>query len=104
MLTRDANIMQITVNDVSINAIVCIKYLGAHLDQYLTTMANSVIKNVNQYLKYLYRKAEFQHLCVMMCNALIQPVLDYSSNFWYRYLGRLLDPNSRSPQTKLLGL
>ena len=38
-----------------------VKDLGTHLDRCLTgtTMAKNVIKKVKQYLKFLYRKAEF---------------------------------------------
>ena len=98
--------MVIKVKDEFIKPQKSVKYLGAHLDQCLSgiSMSENVMKKCNQCLKFLYRKAEFLQFKerLMICNALIQPVFDYGSNFWFRGLGKCVRSKLQICQNKTI--
>ena len=67
-------------------------YLGCMLDESLSgeTIALRVIEKINSSLKFLYRKNRFLDvpLCILLCNALIQPHFDYACTAWYAKLDK----------------
>ena len=64
-----------------------ITYLGCILDETMSgvSMALKVINKINSRLKFLLRKNKFltPALRRLLCNALIQPHIDYASSAWY---------------------
>ena len=64
-----------------------VTYLGCILDETMSgeSMNLKVINKVNSRLKFLHRKNKFltPALRRLLCNALIQPHLDYASSAWY---------------------
>ena len=73
-----------------INPVTAVKYLGVTLDQRLkfTDHAKEVMGRCAGRLAFLYRQSAFLnfHCRRLLCNALVQPYLDYCSTAWYSSL------------------
>ncbi len=71
-----------------------VRYLGVMLDQHLDgqVQASSVIKKVASRLGFLYRSISFLDVDTrkLLCNALVQPCLDYCIVSWYLNLSAAL--------------
>ena len=98
--------LNITCNNVKIEAKKEIKYLGATLDQSLSgeSMYDNVLKKANRTLKFLYRKANFlkSRERKMMCNTMLQSHFDYACNVWYRSLGKIQKNKLQIVQNKMV--
>ena len=81
-------------------------YLGCILDETLSgeSMAINILKKGNNKLKFLYRKNNFltKALKRLLCNALIQPHLDYACATWYPNLNKKLKTKLQSFQNKCI--
>ena len=64
-----------------------VKYLGAYIDKFLNGgfIVESIVKMVNDRLRFLYRKGRFLNVkCKMsLSSALIQCHIDYVASAWY---------------------
>ena len=82
-----------------------VKYLGYMLDETMPaeTMAHSVINKINN-LKFLYQKNRFltPTLRRLLCNAPIQPLLDYACSAWYPNLTKKLKNRIQTSQNKCI--
>ena len=98
------NKLNIRYGDVQIKQYSKVTYLGCILDESLSgeSMALNVISKVNTRLKFLYRKNRFlsTQLRRMLCNALIQPHLDYACSVWYPNLNKKLKTKLQVFQNK----
>ena len=67
-------------------------------------MAIKIVKKVNSRLRFLYRKEKFLSPALrrMLCNALIQPHLDYACLVWYSKLTQALKNKIQVMQNKCL--
>ena len=65
-------------------------------------MYESVIKKLNNTIKFLYRNKNVFDTDVrkMLVNSLIQPRLDYACNLWYRPLGKVKQDKLQICQNK----
>ena len=83
-----------------------VEYLGCILDSNLSgeDMALKVLKKANGKLRYLYRHGKYLNagLRRMLCNALIQPHLDYASSAWYPNLSKVLKNKLQITQNKCI--
>ena len=74
--------LNVKYGDIKIKQHSKVKYLGCMLDEIMSgeTMVLSVINNINNKLKFLYRRNKFltRTLRRLLCNALIQPHFDYA--------------------------
>ncbi len=79
--------LNITCNGVAIECKKQIKYLGCILDRFLSGEAtvSNVAKRINGGLKFLYRKRCYFGFKErkMLCNAMFQPLFDYSAIAWF---------------------
>ena len=79
--------LNIQCKGVKINSNSEVKYLGAFLDQTLSSesMVRNILKNTNSRLKYLYRQASFlnKDSKKTLSQSLIQSQFDYSCSSWY---------------------
>ena len=68
------------------------------------TMALSVINKINNKLKFLYRKNRFltRTLRRLLCNALIQPHLDFACSAWYPNLIKKLKNRIQTSENKYI--
>ena len=68
------------------------------------TMALSVISKINNKLKFLYRKNRFltRTLRRLLCNALIQPHVDYACSAWYPNLIKKLKNRIQTSENKYI--
>ena len=84
--------LNITFGETQIKQHSKVTYLGCVLDETLSgeSMASKVITKINSKLKFLYRKNRFltPELRRMLCNAIIQPHLDYACSAWYPNLSK----------------
>ena len=82
-----------------------VRYLGVILDQHLNgqVQALSVIKKVASRLGFLYRSASFLDVNTrrLLCNALVQPCLDYCIVSWYLKLSVALKSRMDVLQRKM---
>ena len=67
-------------------------------------MVLSVIMNINNKLKFLYRKNRFltPTLRRLLCNTLIQPHFDYAYSAWYPNLTKKLKNKIQTSQNKFI--
>ena len=81
------------------------KYLGATLDQTLSfsEMAESLLKNANARLKFLYRNKQYltQHTKQRLVMSLIQ-WHDYACCIWYKGFNKVLKTKLQTTQNKLI--
>ena len=74
--------LNIEYQDIEIKQHSQVTYLGCVMDETMSgeAMALKVVNKINEKLKFLYRKNSFltPGLRRMLCNALIQPHLDYA--------------------------
>ena len=79
--------LKISYKNIQIKQHSKVTYLGCILDETMSgeSMNLKVINKVNSRLKFLHRKNKFltPALRRLLCNALIQPHLDYASSAWY---------------------
>ena len=84
---RDAGDFRVTCDGSDVKRVDKVRYLGVMLDQHLDGQAQAlgVIKKVASRLGFLYRSAAFLDLQTrrVLCNALVQPCLDYCIASWY---------------------
>ena len=84
---RDAGDFKVTCDGSDVKRVDQVRYLGVMLDQYLDgqEQALSVVKKVASRLGFLYRSAGFldPQTRRVLCNALVQPCLDYCIASWY---------------------
>ena len=82
------------------------KYLACMLNETISgeTMALSVINKINKKLKFLYRKNRFltRTLRRLLCNALIQPHLDFACSAWYPNLIKKLKNRIQTSENKYI--
>ena len=67
-------------------------------------MWNSVIKNVNAKLKFLYRKSAFlgTNETNLLCSALVNPHFEYACNAWYRSVNAKVKHKLQTVQNKMI--
>ena len=84
---RDAGEFRVTCDGLDVKKVEKVRYLGVMLDQHLNgqAQASCVIKKVASRLGFLYRSSGFLDLKTrwLLCNALVQPCLDYCLVSWY---------------------
>ena len=84
---RDVEDFRVTCDGVDVKRVEKVRYLGVMLDQHLNgqVQAMSVVKKVGSRLGFLYRSASFLDYETrrILCNALVQPCLDYCIASWY---------------------
>ena len=86
---KNQNIKKLNIKygDIQIKQHSKVKYLGCLMDETMSgeAMALYVIYNINNKLKFLYRKNDFltPTLRRLLCNALIQPHFNYAGSAWY---------------------
>ena len=80
----------ITCNNVTVNRVDCVKYLGILLDQRLNGECHALkaIKRISSRISFLYRKSSFLDFSTRktLCLALIQPHFDYCCTAWHEGL------------------
>ena len=78
-----------------------VTYLGCILDETMSgeSMVLKVINKINSTPKFLHRKNKFltPALRRLLCNALIQPQLDYASSAWYPNLTQKMTARQNDP-------
>ena len=83
-----------------------VKYLVCMLDKTMSgeTMVLSVMNKINNKLKFLYPKIRFltPTLRRLLCNALIQPHLNYACSAWYTNLTEKLKNRIQTSQNKCI--
>ena len=84
---KNLDVLDIRRGDIKIKQHNAVEYLGCILDNTLSgiSMCNKVIGKVSGRLKFLYRKQSFLSTALrrLLCNARIQPHLDYACSAWY---------------------
>ena len=84
---RDAGEFRVTCDGLEVKKVEKVRYLGVMLDQHLNgqAQASCVIKKVASRLGFLYRGSSFldRKTRGLLCNALVQPCLDYCLVSWY---------------------
>ena len=79
--------LSIRYKEINIKQQAQVTYLGCVLDESMSgePMALKVENKINGKLKFLYRKNKFltPELRRMLCNAFIQPHIDYAYTTWY---------------------
>ena len=83
-----------------------VKYLVCMLDKTMSgeTMVLSVMNKINNKLKFIYPKIRFltPTLRRLLCNALIQPHLNYACSAWYPNLTEKLKNRIQTSQNKCI--
>ena len=83
-----------------------VTYLGCLLDKAMPgeSMALKTIKEIDQKLKFLYRKNRFltPELRRLLCNDIIQPHFDYACSAWYPNLTQKLKKKFQVMQNKCI--
>ena len=69
-------------------------------------MTINVINKINSRLKFLYRQNRFLNFPVhrLLCNAMIQPFIDYACNAWYPNINEKLKVRLQAAQNKCIRL
>ena len=105
-LVKKSDPIAIKRHDVMLTQFPTVEYLGCILDRTLSgeDMALKVLKKANGKLRYLYRHGKYLNagLRRMLCNALIQPHLDYASSAWYPNLSKGLKDKLQITQNKCI--
>ena len=103
---KKAEPLKIRYKDIEIAQHKKVTYLGCILDETLNgeSMALNVLKKGNSKLKCMYRKSSFltKNLKRLLCNALIQPHLDYACASWFPNLNKKLKTKLQSFQNKCI--
>ena len=98
--------MNISCNNVPIEAKSNVKYLGVILDQDMSgeTTGSKIVKKVNSGLKFLYRKSEFLNVKnrKLLCSAMLQSRFDYGYNVYYRGLREEVKTKLQTAQNKII--
>ena len=68
-------------------------------------MVTHIINKVNSRLKFWYRQNKFLDIPLrrLLCNAIIQPFVDYAYNAWYPILKKNLQNRLQAAQNKCTG-
>ena len=84
---REAEDFRVSCDGLDVKRVEKVRYLGVMLDQHLNgqIQAERVVKKASSRLGFLYRSASFLNLDTrkVLCNALVQPCLDYCILSWY---------------------
>ena len=103
---RKESKMNISCNNVPIEAKSNVKYLGVILDQDMSgeTTGSKIVKKVNSGLKFLYRKSEFLNVKnrKLLCLAMLQSRFDYGYNVYYRGLREEVKTKLQTAQNKII--
>ena len=103
---RKESKMNISCNNVPIEAKSNVKYLGVILDQDMSgeTTGSKIVKKVNSGLKFLYRKSEFLNVKnrKLLCSAMLQSRFDYGYNVYYRGLREEVKTKLQTAQNKII--
>ena len=103
---RNAKVLNIVYKGTEIKQYEKVKYLRCILDQNLSgeSMVLNVIDKVNSRLKFLHRQNCFltPPLCRLLCNALIQPLLDYACTAWFSNFSKRLKLRLQASQNKCI--
>ena len=69
-----------------------------------SSMGNSVIKKVNDKLKFLYRKSAFfdTNERKLLCSAWVNPHFEYACNAWYRSVNAKVKHKLQTAQNKMI--
>ena len=101
---KKASPLNIQYKDIKIKQYSKVTYLGCILDETPSeeSMATHVINKVNSRLRFLYRQNKFLDIPLrrLLCNAMIQPFLDYACNTWYPNLNKNLKTRLQAAQNK----
>ena len=93
-------------NGLKIEAKSSVKYLGIIIDNFLSgeQIVNSIVKKVNQRLKFLYRNRSCLSLPSRktLCSALIQCHFDYACTSWYEGLSNKLKQQLQVVQNRMV--
>ena len=104
--TRKIETLDIQFGDVKIKQYSKVTYLGCEVDESLSgeAMALKVINKINSRLKFLYREKRdlTPHLKRLLCNALIQPHLDYACSAWYPNLNKKFKSKLQTVQNRCI--
>ena len=83
-----------------------VEYLGCYLDFNLNgeSMARRVLKKINTKLNFLWRRSNYLIYSSrrLLCNALIQPHVDYECTSWYPHLSKALKTKLQIAQNKCI--
>ena len=109
---RKVNTFEVKCNNVVIDQVKSVKYLGLQLDANLsgTSIVTAILKKANSRLKFLYRfKDMLNFKCrKILCTALIQCHFDYACSSWYPGTSKTLKKKLQIMQNKttrfILGL
>ena len=96
----------ISCNGIKIESKNFVKYLGIIIDQFLNGdyIVNSIVKKVNQRLKFLYRYKDclnFQSRKTL-CSSLIQCHFDYACASWYEGISKQMRKKLQVAQNKIV--
>ena len=84
-----------------------VTYPGCILEERMSgeSMAHNVISKVNARLKFLHRENKYltPNMCLLLCNALIQPHFDYACSAQYPNLSKKLKNRIQTSQKKCIG-
>ena len=98
--------LNISYQNINIQQHSKVKYLGCIFDATLSgeSMAQHVTNKINSKLRFLYRNNRIlsQQLKRLLCNALIQPHLDYACLAWYPNLNKALKKKLQTAQNKCI--
>ena len=97
---------KISCNGIDIEARSSVKYLEIMIDQFLSgdLIVSSIIKKVNQRLKFLYRNKNCLSLQSRktLCSTLIQCQFDYACACWYEGLTKNMKDKLQIAQNKIV--
>ena len=97
---------KISCNGINIEAKSSVKYLEIMIEQFLSSdlIVSSIIKKVNQRLKYLYRNKNCLSLQSRkkLCSTLIQCHFDYVCACWYEGLTNNMKDKLQIAQNKIV--
>jgi len=96
----------ISCNGINIESKTSVKYLGVMIDQFLSGdhVVNTIVKKVNQILKFLYRNKNCLDLQSRktLCSTLIQCHFDYACSCWYEGLTKQMKNKLQIVQNKVV--
>ncbi|XP_056010849.1 uncharacterized protein LOC125680728 [Ostrea edulis] len=105
-LSQAAEDFCVKCNNRTIGAQNCIKYISIFIDNKLSgeSIVNSIVRKVNQRLKFLYRNKGCLSLSSRksLCTALLQCHLDYACASWFEGLTKCLKKKLQISQNKMI--
>ena len=91
--------------DIKIKQYSKVIYWGCIFEKTLSeeSIATHVINKINSRLNILYRQNKFLDISLrLLCNAMLQPFLDYACNAWYPNLNKNLKTRLQTAQNKCI--